>query len=305
MSSSEEEDIVTEEEVEEEEGDVPIDEVDSADEDAIPKQKIEVDNKIALERIREVIQLDPSLPWTETLVVTYPERIEVNVEDDLQRELAFYKQALHGANTARALATKHKFPFTRPADYFAEMVKSDSHMERIRQRLLDEQAGIKRSEEKRREREGKKFGKQVQIEKLKEREKSKKEMEERIKGLKRKHKDMLDNGNGEDFDVAVEEAIADRPSKRGKGSDGRSTRGGGDGNRGGKLSRQARDKKYGFGGSKRGSKRNTKDSTDNFSPGMEKGKGTGKGKKGGKGRGKAGMSRRPGKSKRIAMRSKK
>lgn len=65
------------------------------------------------------------------------------------------------------------------------MVKSDSHMERIRQRLLDESAGIKKGEEKRREREGKKFGKQVQIEKLKEREKSKKEMEERLKSLKR------------------------------------------------------------------------------------------------------------------------
>ena len=83
------------------------------------------------------------------------------------------------------LAAKHKFPFTRPSDYFAEMIKSDAHMERIRQRLLDESATIKKSEDKRKEREGKKFGKQVQIEKLKEREKSKKEMEERLKGLKR------------------------------------------------------------------------------------------------------------------------
>lgn len=96
-----------------------------------------------------------------------------------------YKQALHSANAARALAAKHQFPFTRPADYFAEMVKSDSHMERIRQRLLDETAGIKKSDDKRKEREGKKFGKQVQIEKIKEREKSKKDMEERLKGLKR------------------------------------------------------------------------------------------------------------------------
>ena len=92
---------------------------------------------------------------------------------------------MHGANEARALAAKMKFPFTRPADYFAEMVKSDSHMERIRQRLLDESANIKKSEIKRKEREGKKFGKQVQIEKLKEREKSKKDMEERLKSLKR------------------------------------------------------------------------------------------------------------------------
>ena len=65
------------------------------------------------------------------------------------------------------------------------MIKSDSHMERIRQRLLDEGAAIKKSEEKRREREGKKFGKQVQMEKLKEREQNKKDMEERLKGLKR------------------------------------------------------------------------------------------------------------------------
>lgn len=96
-----------------------------------------------------------------------------------------YKQALHSADAARALAVKHKLPFTRPSDYFAEMVKSDSHMERIRQRLLNEQAGIKKSEDKRKEREGKKFGKQVQIEKLKERERGKKEMEERLKSLKR------------------------------------------------------------------------------------------------------------------------
>ena len=96
-----------------------------------------------------------------------------------------YKQALHGAQAARTLAQKHELPFTRPADYFAEMVKSDSHMERIRQRLLDEGAAIKKSEDKRKEREGKKFGKQVQLEKLRERERSKKEMEDRLKGLKR------------------------------------------------------------------------------------------------------------------------
>lgn len=65
------------------------------------------------------------------------------------------------------------------------MVKSDLHMERIRQRLLDESATIQKSELKRKEREGKKFGKQVQVEKLKEREKSKKDMEEKLKSLKR------------------------------------------------------------------------------------------------------------------------
>ena len=80
---------------------------------------------------------------------------------------------------------EHHLPFTRPDDFFAEMVKTDAHMERIRQRLLDESAGIAKSEARRREREGKKIGKQVQLEKLKEREYNKKDMEERLKGLKR------------------------------------------------------------------------------------------------------------------------
>jgi hypothetical protein len=46
--------------------------------------------QIALERIRETIQLDPSLPWTETLSISYPEVIDVDVNDDLNRELALY-----------------------------------------------------------------------------------------------------------------------------------------------------------------------------------------------------------------------
>lgn len=58
-------------------------------------------------------------------------------------------------------------------------------MERVRQRLLDESAGIKASEEAKKQRELKKFGKKVQVEKQLERQKSKKELNERIKGLKR------------------------------------------------------------------------------------------------------------------------
>ncbi|KAI6030447.1 eukaryotic rRNA processing [Pisolithus orientalis] len=253
------------------------------DEDVTPKQKVEIDNTDALRRIRETIQLDPSLPWTETLVVTYPETIDVDVNDDLNRELAFYKQALHSAERARALAAKHSFPFTRPSDYFAEMVKSDAHMERIRMKLLDERAGIKRAEEKRKERESKKFGKQVQIEKQKEREQSKKEMGERLKSLKRKRKGALENAeaDGEEFDVAVEEAIGDeRSSKRSRKEGGKN------------MSRSARDTKYGFGGKGRRSKQNTRSSTDSFISGANK-----------KGKGKGAVNKRPGKSKRQAIKN--
>ncbi|KAF4577283.1 rRNA-processing protein and EBNA1-binding protein ebp2 [Pleurotus pulmonarius] len=276
-----------------EDEEIALDELDGGelDEDVVPKQKVEIDDTVAMQRIRETIQLDPKMPWTETLVLNYPETIDVDVSDDLNRELAFYKQALHGANTARSLAAKHNLPFTRPSDYFAEMVKSDSHMERIRQRMLDEGAGIKKSEEKRREREGKKFGKQVQIEKLKERERGRKEMDERLKGLKRKRGDMLDKPADDDsFDVAVEDAISDRPSKRGKPQ----------------VSRKSRDQKFGFGGADRRSKQNTRESTDNFVSGSrQKGRGPrGSGPKGSSSKRSSGGNKRPGKSKRMASRSK-
>lgn len=263
------------------------------DEDAVPKRKVEVDNTDALRRIRETIQLDPSLPWTETLVISFPETVEADVDDDLNRELAFYKQALYSADLARSLAASHSLPFTRPSDYFAEMVKSDAHMERIRARLLDERSGIKKSEDKRKEREAKKFGKQVQLDKQRERERGKKEMDERLKSLKRKHKGALDNAevDGESFDVAVEDAISDSPAaKRARGRGGKS------------MSRSTRDGKFGFGGKGHRSKQNTQSSTDDFDSGPGRGGRAGRGRGASK-RGGAAGSQRPGKSRRLTSRS--
>src|SRR5258708_6604593 len=200
------------------------------------------------------------------------------------------------------------------------MVKSDSHMERIRQRLLDETANIKKSEDAKRQREGKKFGKQVQQEKLKERVQNKKEMEERIKGLKRsssnspghfeppgnlmipsERKDTLDGakGAGDEFDIELEDAMQDRPTKRHAGMSK-------DGKPRSSLSRSKRDAKFGFGGKVgRRAKQNTKDSTDDMfdaggrgrgKPGSEK---TGALRKFGR---PTGGSKRPGKSRRMAQR---
>lgn len=64
-------------------------------------------------------------------------------------------------------------------------------MSRIRQRLLGEESGIKKSEEKRKEREHKKIGKQVQIEKLKERREKGKAEVEKVKGMKRSKSSSL------------------------------------------------------------------------------------------------------------------
>ncbi|KAG8688204.1 rRNA-processing protein and EBNA1-binding protein ebp2, partial [Ceratobasidium sp. 423] len=273
---------------------VALDEASEVDEDVVPKQKIVINSEVALKRIRETIELGKDMPWSETLAFTSSKSLEIpNTDDDLNRELAFYKQALDAANTARSKFAAAKLPFSRPSDYFAEMVKSDSHMERIRQRLLDERAGIQKSEAAKKQRELKKIGKQVQVEKLKERERGKKEMNERVKGLKRKRGGALDAAqDSEAFDVAVEDAISDRPAKRGK-QDGKPN-----------MSRAKRDAKFGFGGAgtkgRRG-KQNTKQSTESFDFRGGVGK---EAKRGGRnGGGKRGPSKRPGKSRRQAGRA--
>lgn len=261
-----------------------------------------VNNEPALARILSNIGL--SLPFAESLSLTHAAvDPELSASDDLNVEMHFYKSALASASRAQKQFEQLSLPFSRPNDFYAEQIKSDAHMERIRQRLLNEGADIKRSEEKRREREGKKFGKQVQVETLKDRERRKKEVEKAVSGLKRKRGDVLDGAGGdEEFDIQVEAALdADRPtSKRG-----RSDRGG-RGGRGRGQSRESRDAKFGFGGKGRRDKSNTRASTDDFG-GSSRGRGGSRG--GARGRGarrgssSRGGTKRLGKSRRESSRN--
>ncbi|SAM85114.1 related to EBP2-required for pre-rRNA processing and ribosomal subunit assembly [Ustilago bromivora] len=272
-------------------------------------QRIKVNNESALKRIYEDIRLDaPSsskLPWMETMRVTYPISVSAevtDVENDLERELAFYKQALHAAVEGRKLVEASGTAFSRPSDYFAEMVKTDEHMERIRQKLLDESAAIKASEAAKKQRELKKFGKKVQVEKLQERIRNKKEMNERVNGLKRKLGGGVGDDDGEEFDVRLEEAIGERASK--KQANGK---GGRESTNKAKMPRSARDAKYGFGGKKKYSKSNTAESTNDFSVGPTRGARGSKplkgkptsGKAGFRPKQKSGAAKRPGKARRA------
>ena len=132
------------------------------------------------------------MPFSEhqTLVSACPVSIS-DVNDDLTRELAFYKQCLDSANEGRTLLKDEGIPFSRPSDYFAEMVKSDEHMGKIKQKMTDEAANRKAAAEARKQRDLKKFGKQVQVAKLQERDKAKREMLGKIEVLKRSETSQL------------------------------------------------------------------------------------------------------------------
>jgi rRNA-processing protein EBP2 len=75
------------------------------------------------------------LPWIETMTVTSSKPIEVDVEDDMARELAFYQQALEAVQIGRELVKKAGVDFARPEDYYAEMLKSDEHMAKVKKEV--------------------------------------------------------------------------------------------------------------------------------------------------------------------------
>ncbi|ADV21927.1 rRNA-processing protein EBP2 [Cryptococcus gattii E566] len=256
----------------------------SVDEDAVPMQKVTINNKPALRALTDSIRVT-SMPWPEHLVLNSKETADVDPSDDLQRETVFYKIALGCIPQARKLTSKHDIPFTRPGDYYAEMVKSDEHMERIRTKLVEEAQGIKKSEDAKKQRELKKFGKQIQHEKLRQREQDKKSFENRVEGLKRKRKEGMELGDeGDEFDIAVEDAVEDQPQKGGRSASGKS-----------KMPRHARDAKFSLGGGGRRSKQNTRESTMDFGGGMSRGKGGKTGTAGNaKPKGRPGKSRRRG-----------
>ncbi|KAJ3947480.1 rRNA-processing protein EBP2 [Colletotrichum fioriniae] len=180
-------------EVDPEEDDVPMSDLEGDDEDLediIPHTKLTINNKAALlaslNRIRIDTSSTASFTSHMTVVSSKPTAEAVpDAQDDLQRELALLSQSLEAARKGRALLIKEGTPFSRPKDYFAEMVKDDGQMEKVKAKLIEEASSKKAAAEARKLRDLKKFGKQVQVAKLQERQKAKKDTLEKIKTLKR------------------------------------------------------------------------------------------------------------------------
>lgn len=275
----------TEEESEDtdENEDIPVSDLEDLDdedkEDLIPHQRLTINDTVALTAALKRISLPISeLQFSEHQSVTTSEPISIpDISDDLNRELAFYAQSLAAANEGRKKLKVEGVPFTRPNDYFAEMVKPDEHMAKIKAKLIDEAASKKASAEAKKQRDLKKFGKQVQVAKLQERDKERKSTLEKIKVLKRKRQGvMAENEKEADiFDVAVDEEIKSTKNTRDK--------------RDGLKKRQKKDEKFGFGGRKK-----FKKSGDAISTGDLKGFSTKKMK--------ANTKIRPGKARRASKR---
>jgi len=110
-------------------------------------------------------------PWTETLV-TKGEVLNIkNVEDDLEREKEFYSTSLKASNEGLDNLREENVPYTRPEDYFAEMIKTDVHMAKVKGVLLKEKREIEEAQQRTKNRMQKKFSKQTQSDVQKQRKK--------------------------------------------------------------------------------------------------------------------------------------
>ncbi|KAJ3126700.1 rRNA-processing protein and EBNA1-binding protein ebp2, partial [Irineochytrium annulatum] len=271
---------------EDEEDEDDEEEGDDEEEEITGVSKIYKNDKAGLVNALERIALDTPddpLPWIEYQAITSSAPLDLapeDVDDDKKRELAFYKQALEAAVKGEEKLKKLKVPVRRPDDYYAEMVKSDEQMMRVRQKLIDEANSIQAAEKARKMREAKKFGKKVQQEKLAERERSKRDEVEKVKLLRKKSKSLAnaESGAGDDDDFGITVEKGDGKGDRVPDGKTRKDRAAAAKKRAGK------DAKFGFGGQKKRAKANTRDSVNDFK-GFDQKKMKGKGGGGGGGKG--------------------
>lgn len=171
--------------------DVPFSDLSEEDRtDIVPHHRQTINNGPAIiASTKSVTIAKPEMPFSahNSLVSLLP-ALATSVpdpNDDLTRELEFYRIAQDAAVSARELLLEAGIPFSRPNDYFAEMVKTDEHMGKVRKKMYDEAAAKKASSEAKAQRQAKKFGKQVQRAKEEERARTRRETLDKIKDLKR------------------------------------------------------------------------------------------------------------------------
>lgn len=230
-----------------------------------------VNNRDALLDKLGDISWPENVGWIHKLSIDIDQEQEVDVNDDLARELAFYTQALEGTRQAFEKLQSMGLPFLRPADYYAEMVKTDNHMEKVKGRLLAEKRKMEEAEERRKARESKRLAKEIQAQKLKERAKQKKEDIESVKKWRkqRQQSGFADSGNDADMGLDFEDGkVFERSQKKRPGvspgdrSGGKAKQAFGKGKH--QKKQDSKNSRFGFGGKKGMKKQNTAETTNDF-----------------------------------------
>lgn len=199
-----------------------------------------------------------------------------NVHDDLKREVAFYNTAVSAVKWGKEQLKEQQIGYKRPVDYFAEMLKTDAHMAKVKDKLIYEQKKISAVEDRKQSVAHKRVAKKVQAEKITARQAQKKDTLKAVQQWKKRGKNHMGEGESEEALEAVLQGNNKRKRHEGQ-EEGAKPKGKGtkraDGSdhpsagRGGK--RMAKDKKFGYGGKKlkRNDTKSAHDKKDGFSRG--------------------------------------
>ncbi|KAM0733671.1 putative rRNA-processing protein EBP2-like protein [Formica fusca] len=195
------------------------------------------------------------------------------VLNDFRRETTFHRQAQGAVMDGIARLKKLGILTFRPDDYFAEMAKSDEHMQKVRVNLMKKQAMAQRSDKVRQMRQQKKVAKQMQVEATLKKHAEKRKMLEEVKKYRK--------GIRQDLDF-----LEDKKKSQNKQPNHKM-------NPKAQMKAKVKAGKYGFGGKKRRSKWNTSSSSADVSEYRKPQKpGRGKQGKGGKEKTRLGKNRR-------------
>jgi rRNA-processing protein EBP2 len=111
-----------------------------------------------------------------------------------------------------------KVPISRPDDFFAEMLKTDQHMAKVKSRLLQQQHKIQDFEERKQRMENKKFHKAIKAYKQTEKHKEKRQNVEQINKFKQQVKakggDVDENEFKKYFNGGEPERFAKKGSRK-------------------------------------------------------------------------------------------
>jgi rRNA-processing protein EBP2 len=267
------------------------------------------------------------MPWAESFCVV-PEKPlpfgaggndgnPLDIHDDLKRELAFYNMALDAANDAHRMCKQASIPFTRPEDFFAEMVKTDGktnvlhctwllimfvprvllifflldHMAKVKDRLIFETRKMDAVAQRKSNKEQKLRGKEKQANKIAEKARRKKDHFKAVDDWAKSAEQNRGPATREDDGANLSKMNAKRgwTDRDGNLQDGPNKK------------RMAADKKFGYGGKTGRFKQNDKKSLSDMSSYNPKGNFSGSGSKSKGGAG----AKRQGKRARDATKSRK
>lgn len=229
------------------------------------------------------------VPWVDTLLIEGQQGLPkgVGAKDGVKLEGTFMQMGRDAVREAYRRLKVMKIPCSRPTDFYAEMLRTDKQMYKVRSRASEEQRRMRIVEDRKKSAAAKKFAKKAKTKKQQVRAEEKRQTLEDIKGWQGKKKG---DKSSEDKDL---DAILDRQQRNQKGNMEPRKKG----MPAKSKKREMADQKFGFGGKKKRSRQNDTSSVNDFdkSPWGKGGGGGGKGKGKVKGKGKGGKGKGKGK----------